>query len=186
MSNLPHDVSGTVREEQRSLVETKRVVASTVLFLLSVVALFLYTTEAATSQIESEFLFVMMLSLVAILFPRLSSFSRQTRRTSIDGVQSEPSRSGKQEVRRALVTAVMLMLLTLAPFLLTRFLDPLSWIVVVTGCIAGYSASEILFAACVRYWQMHTRTDFKRYRLWAVRPDGRRVLLESGVRKSHR
>jgi len=186
MSGHQHDASGTVREEQRALVETRRVIASAVLFLLSVVALFLYTTEASTSQIESEFLSVMLLSLVAILFPRLFSFFRQVRRLSIDAIQSEPSRSGKQEVRRALATAVMLMLLTLAPFLLTRFLYPLSLIVVVTACIAGYYASEILFATCVSYWQMHTRTNFKRYRLWAVRPDGRRVLLESGVRKSHR
>ena len=186
MSDHLHDVSGTVREEQRALVEARRVVASAVLFLLSIVALFLYTTGAATFQIEIKFLFVMVLSLVSILFPRLFSFFRQARRLSVDGVQSEPSRSGKQEVRRALATAVVLMLLTLAPFLLTRFLDPLSWIVVVTACIAGYSASEILFATCVSYWQMHTRTDFKRYRLWAVRPDGRTILLESGVRKSRR
>ncbi len=186
MSDHLHDDSGTVREEQRALVETRRIVASTVLFLLSIVALFLYATEAAASQIESEFLFVMVLSLVTILFPRLFFLFRQTRRLSVAGVQSEPSRFGKHGVRRALATAVMLMLLMLAPLLLTRFLDPLSWIVVVTACIAGYSASEILFATCVSYWQMHTRTDFKRYRLWAVRPDGRRVLLESGVRKSHR
>jgi len=186
MSNHPHDVSGAVREEQRALVETRRVVASAILFLLSVVAFFLYTTEVATSQMEAEFLLVMVLTAGLIFFPRLFSFSRQARTLSVDGLHSEPSRSGKQEVRRALATAVVLMLLTLAPFLLTRFLDPLSWIVVVTACIAGYSASEILFATCVSYWQMHTRTAFKRYRLWAVRPDGRRILLESGVRKSHR
>lgn len=172
--------------EERALVETRKLVGSGALLVLSIVAFFLETAQVFTPLVGTEFCSIFALTAALICVSRLVLFRRQTQQLLAVGAYSRPTASPRQELKKAVATAVLLMLLLVAPLLLTRFVDPVTWIVVVTASIAGYATSDVLFAAYASYWQRHTRTVLRRYRRWTIQSDRKRALRESGIMRSNR
>ena len=174
------------RDEETAFVEARKVIMSGALLLLSIVAFLLYTARALSTEVAAEFIAVFALVLVLVVLPRLFSFRGQVRQLLAVGTSKRLAGSRRRQIGKAVATAVSFILLLTAPLLLTRVVDPITWIVVVTGFISGYAASDMFFAGYASLWQRRSGIVLSRYRLWAVGSDEKRVLLESGIRRSNK
>ncbi len=168
------------------MVEARRIIMSGGLLSLSILAFVLYTAGALSPGIAAEFCVVFALVLMLTFLPRLISFRRQVQELLMLGTCRKPAGSRGQELRKAVATALSFILVLTAPLLLTRFLDPTTWIVVVTGFISGYAACDIFFTGYASLWQERRGILLRCYRLWAVGSDEKKILLESGIRRANR
>lgn len=179
--------TGIERQEEAAIVERRGIMISGALLLLSVAAFVLYASPVVSHRILSAFSGAFSVCVVSALLPRVLSFRRQAEGLlKIDTCGKSASRSRGVELGKAMAVAVGFVFLLVAPLVLTRFVDPPTWIALVTGVISGYAASNIFYAAYAIQWQRRTGIVLRRYRLWLIGPDEKRVLVETGIRRSDR
>ncbi len=174
------------REEETALVDPRRLGVSGAFLALSAYAFFAYASPIFSPRIVLQYCGVFVVSVLLMFHPRLVSFRRQTRELVTVGAYGKPAGSPRGELRKAVAVAVSFVLLLTAPLLLTRFLDPATWIAMMTGAISGYGFSDALFTAYVALWQRRRGIVLKRYKLWTVGLNQKRILLESGIRRANR
>jgi len=175
---------GTERKEETNLVGRREIIVLSILLLLSLTAFVSYVSAMRPWQTPSLFLGAFLVCTAVLLLPRTFLFYRRTQELlkSETSGKTDP-RSPRRGLAKAMATTIMFVLLLVAPLILTRFLDASTWIALVTGCITGYAASNLLFAAYAIAWQRRTGITLRRYKVWLIRSEQRRVLVESGIRR---